>query len=471
MANLNLYYLHFNNYYNRIIKKFDALSDYLTDPYYDGCITENAAFNPNDSVETVQIVNKADFTYDYMIAATTTNIVSRWFVMEAKRKRNGQYELKLRRDMFADSYNEIKNAPAFIEKGTLYNTDPFIFNKEDLTVNQIKKSETLLKDKTGCPWIVGYLANGTTISETSVSYQNPIAYANKSAFDTLWNSYKSTGSISYPYGSPGVILNNYKLDTQIYVDTGTTPNRYRRFDINENGNLYIGTTGGVPTGINVTPANVSNAANEYKDLIIDNLSDLKTAINTSSNIRPSSDLNSLMEYNNKIIYDGDTNKYYKVELTITEGSTYNDYFTISGTQLSPSVISELVDISTANQYVTITGSDNEKYSYRLELQNVTWVTSNLIEVSGEDVKYKITNSANHLEDAPYIMFALPYGECTISYLSGGVYTDLDISETFAKNTSLAIANSIIFDNNTIKNCFNITLSPLIFIAEFNTMKK
>lgn len=444
MAELNLYYLHFNNYYNRIIKKFDTLSEYLVDPYYDGCVTENAAFNPNDSVDTVQIVNKADFTYDYMVAATTTNIVSRWYVMEAKRKRNGQYELKLRRDMFADSYNEIKNAPAFIEKGTLYDTDPFIFNNEDLTVNQIKKSETLLKDKTGCPWIVGYLANGTTISETSVSYQNPIAYANKSAFDTLWNSYKSTNlSITYPYGNPGIILNGYNLVTKIVVDTGATPNRYRRFNINENGNIYIETTGSVGTGLNVTQANVSNAANEYKDLIIDNLSDLKTAINTSCNIRPSSDLNSLMEYNNKIIYDGNENKYYKVELNITEGSTYNDYFEIYGTQLSPSVISELVDISTDNQYVTITGSDNEKYSYALELRNVTWVTSNLIEVSGENVKYKITNSANHLEDAPYIMFALPYGECTISYLSGGVYTDLDISETFAKNTSLAIANSII----------------------------
>ena len=66
---MDLYYLHFNNYYNRIVKKFDTLAEYLVSPYYDGTMTQNAAFNPNDSVETVQIANNAVGDYDYMIAA------------------------------------------------------------------------------------------------------------------------------------------------------------------------------------------------------------------------------------------------------------------------------------------------------------------------------------------------------------------------------------------------------------------
>lgn len=60
--------------------------------------------------------------------------------------------------MVADHYDELLNAPMYIEKATITDVnDPAIFNTEGLTLNQIKKSETLLKDETNCPWIVGYI--------------------------------------------------------------------------------------------------------------------------------------------------------------------------------------------------------------------------------------------------------------------------------------------------------------------------
>ena len=46
----------------------------------------------------------------------------------------------------------------FIEKATLDPDNPLIFNSENMSYNQIKQSETLLKDGTECAWIVGYMA-------------------------------------------------------------------------------------------------------------------------------------------------------------------------------------------------------------------------------------------------------------------------------------------------------------------------
>lgn len=52
---MNLYLLHYNNYYNRIVKKEETLSDYL--PYQIGETIENINFIPNDFINTEQIVN------------------------------------------------------------------------------------------------------------------------------------------------------------------------------------------------------------------------------------------------------------------------------------------------------------------------------------------------------------------------------------------------------------------------------
>lgn len=86
-------------------------------------------------------------------------IVSRWFIIESVRDRAGQYTLTLHRDLVADHYDELVNAPMFIEKATLPDSDPAIYNNENISVNQIKKSEDLLKDETNCPWIVGYMSS------------------------------------------------------------------------------------------------------------------------------------------------------------------------------------------------------------------------------------------------------------------------------------------------------------------------
>lgn len=172
----------FNNYFNRIIKRYNTLDEYIShsESHYDFA---NINFNPNDGITTTQILGsenqkdaggpelvplawEKDGNPDYIIAyeteqvgiATVQVIRSRWFIVESVRTRNGQYSLKLKRDSIADHLETLLSAPAFIKKGTVSDDNPLIVNSEGITVNQIKSGETLLKDKTGSAWIVGYMA-------------------------------------------------------------------------------------------------------------------------------------------------------------------------------------------------------------------------------------------------------------------------------------------------------------------------
>ena len=157
-----VYLLQFNNYFNRTIKgPYGRVDDYT----YNGAtivgrITNMSLWNPNDGIETT-ITSTLGLTAvpDYCVVEDGSAIVQRWFVIEAKRLQGQQYRLTLRRDVIADNYTEImSNTENYVERGWCDVSNPAIYNAEPLTFNQIKKSQTLLGDRTGTPWIVGYLA-------------------------------------------------------------------------------------------------------------------------------------------------------------------------------------------------------------------------------------------------------------------------------------------------------------------------
>ena len=160
-----IYLLKYNNYYNRIVKKEDTLGAYLTQDYLLDTF-ENINFVPADGVDTTLVVKHVGPNPDYLIVADGNDIESRWFVVESDIIRGGQYKLTLHRDVIVDSYDLVVNAPCFIEKATLSN-NPFIFNGEDMTFNQIKQAETPLKDETGCAWVVGYIPKDSFTGEQS----------------------------------------------------------------------------------------------------------------------------------------------------------------------------------------------------------------------------------------------------------------------------------------------------------------
>lgn len=190
MALNTLYLLQYNNYYNRIVKKENTLDDYLAYAIESISATN---FNPADGIHTSHVLNiVGNAIPDYIIEADNeNNIISRWFVIEANRNLSNQYHTRLRRDVCVDFYDELVSAEAFIERGTLEAGDPFIYNPEAVSFNQIKTSETLLKDESGCAWVVGYLDSGASdISATALF--SPSVYETKSTLAdfTLSNGQK-----------------------------------------------------------------------------------------------------------------------------------------------------------------------------------------------------------------------------------------------------------------------------------------
>lgn len=158
-----VYLLQYNNYFNRTVK---GESYYIIDSYTAngakivGQITNMSLWNPNDGIDTT-ITSALGLTAvpDYCVVCDGINVLQRWYVVEAKRLQGQQYRLTLRRDVIADNYTTImSNTENYVERGWCDVANPAIYNAEPLTFNQIKKSQTLLGDRTGTPWIVGYLA-------------------------------------------------------------------------------------------------------------------------------------------------------------------------------------------------------------------------------------------------------------------------------------------------------------------------
>ena len=168
----------FNNYFNRkVLYGISTLDDYtsLSTAYE---IFDTINFNPNDNVSTEIILNyfKTDLSPNYCLVLedASTTLVSRWYVIETSRTRNGQYKLKLKRDLLVDYFTSIQNAPIYIHRAYIDDTDPFIFNSEGMSFNQIKSGETLLKDKTKMAWIIAYISSSATgtITAPLISGQN-----------------------------------------------------------------------------------------------------------------------------------------------------------------------------------------------------------------------------------------------------------------------------------------------------------
>ena len=223
-----VYFLYdFNPYHNRQIKRFATLSEYLAAAgnYFTQQHTQN--FSYNDGVDTsIQMRIEGTTTVtnsmnpDYALIYDSTNLVieSRWFILDATKELDKSYTFTLHRDTVADSYDDVITAPAYIQKATLNPSDPFIFNQENITVNRIKKSETLLKDKSNCAWVVGYCAPDIADKTITITPQRDADYVynTSTAFQSDFAQYayckfaNNGGDANLPTSEP----------TKNYIDTG-----------------------------------------------------------------------------------------------------------------------------------------------------------------------------------------------------------------------------------------------------------
>ena len=168
-----LFYLQgFNNCFNRQVKKPGATK---VEDYTDWVIKTAGpcSFNTNDSITTSITANLADtLEPDYvLVSEDNINVSSRWFVIEKKRNLSGQYEVSLKRDLFADFWDDISGSPCYIEKATLSIDNPLIYNSENQSFNKIKTSETLLMDSTKTPWLCIYFNRNNTEGQAQEAKQ------------------------------------------------------------------------------------------------------------------------------------------------------------------------------------------------------------------------------------------------------------------------------------------------------------
>ena len=445
---MNLYILKYNNYYNRTIKKEDSLTDYLQ--YQLGNVIQGVSFNPGDGIATQQVVNLSeDQIGDYLLAVNEYNeIDSRWFILDCRRERTGQYTLTLRRDLITDNYNTVTNAPCFIEKATLDDSDPMIYNSEDMTFNQIKTSETQLKDETGCPWIVGYIASGQEL-EVNIPFNTPITTQVQNISEYEYYKYSNlSDNTNYYISSPNNIIYGFS--------GGYNPfSRYQGycFAVNESGpqptgvilrtqwatytsGFYIaGSQNGTiidpagpifkygwdyppyPTG-QLTFTTLINSHEEYSTIwnslqssISSQLSDIKELLPYYIDLHTEQEINDFLNQNGAIIYEQSTGKYYRVAVNNSPVTRTIDYSITSG-----NLFNLFSQITSNTPYFTGTPGNA---SYVVRIVAPTYSIT-LTEDTTLGSKLTMTTSRYSLSDAPYDMFCIPYSDDLKIYKNGAL---------------------------------------------------
>lgn len=415
-----LYFLQFNNYYNRTVKVYSTLDDYLD---YNVYTQQGFNFVPGDNVTTTLPavpVNQAneDLTADYLLVVDNGAISSRWYIMDSTRLLNSTWKFNLRRDLVADRLGCL-DWPCFVTKGIVDDQDPAIFNNEGLSYNQIKVKEQLLKDASGCQWLVGYYARKTGETTTnlegdSVDYSTNITYTVNSIANWPYYTYTTNDFI----GVPSSIKYNVRVNK---LPQGSISTFY--FTDLDNGTIghYLGNP---CTGPAQYTYNSDSAVDAAVTAIKESYGTIRNAAKTQANFHEASEVSSLLSQTGAIIFDSAANKYYQVTAINSYPATTTNYAV--GT--TGTLYETLNGCFTSSGFTTITGTAQFNYSvygaprYRIELTE--------IKLEGT-YKYDIPAVRRFTYDAPYDVFAIPYGNFT--------FNGVNCSTTAAMSAAMGIA--------------------------------
>ena len=437
---MHIYYLKYNNYYNRKFKREASLPDYLT---YEVARTENLAlWNPADGVET-SIVANIDIPFgaaqpDYAVLQGDTvddYINSRWFIMEMVQLRKGQYRVSLRRDVIADCIEVLENTTNFLaQRGFVEQNNKLVLQPEDINVNRIKTKETPIKDETGVPWLVGYLNRGYAGEAFSGDMKiTPIkTYANLQEFeyhdyiDNWFNGYTSDESTwftlywwkSVPFGK---WIRSWNIGADGVKQNSDFKQLYELGYCNKNGIAYD-----FPSFDLVK--NAFNSKTWIKD------------VKDGLNIKTLDETNALIAFDNAIIQIGDI--LYKVHVK-SEQHNYEQSISRLKAQTTANTIRSICT-SVLDGTLENTALENALYTfhssgirYKVELEKLS---------SEEGFNFTIPAARPHLNDAPYDMFAIPYGE----------YNGVGSKEVAMKTASTIMAKLNVGENT---NLYDIQLLP------------
>lgn len=438
---MDLYFLKYNNYFNRTYKKEKQLISYLE--YEVGRVEDCELWNPNDGVYTEQDL---EYEYemgkvfpDYMIAAVGSEIESRWFVLDGKRLSNGMYHMSLRRDIIADEIDKILESPLYIQRALLPENNTLIYNGENISVNQIKTKETLIKDNSGVAWIVGYLnrsvqskeITGALDIEPNATYNSLSAWTDYQYVNNWFNGYTADSNNWFTlYWSK---VNANPLAPDWWVRSWDIKLGYIKQNSDSQNRIRLGWV--------YTPSDRFPSTNLVTDAFTQSTSWIDD-IRTNFGIKSETDTQNLVGLDDSIVYIKDINKYYKVKL-ISESITYEE--TLNATEakteatqiynICSNVLGGNLNNTAGQEPVYTFHSSGTRYKLQLE------------EISTEKgFKYTIPASRPHLDDAPYDMFAIPYG----------TYSGLGDKTIAIKAANAAIAE---FNVNAGSELYDVQLLP------------
>lgn len=422
----------YNNYYNRQLKIADNYVDIDPHPYFE----EGIYFNFADGVNTTQVVDDLVEDKDYCILyelGGLASLHSRWFIIDAEYQLNGQTVLTLRRDLFADFAPQILYAKAFIEKGWLQANNNLIFNTEQMTFNQVKKEEVLLKDSTNIPWIVGYysdpkegtISGSASLPNTEYDFSIDVNYA-----DWVYKGEKTVqplpDTVEYRFFIISSATTEYTLRKGVNGDVVNTVNK---------------SNAGKKNWLVLSPSTSVNEIQKglYHVLHRDDYYKYLLQEDGVSNITAQD----LLSFNNKVIKFNDG--VYKISVYPIGGNVKNASANV-GKNLSTTMLSDMRSIftdKTLNPY-------NSMYSwleYSYQAQN--------FRVQGEKVNtgtytYSISRDHYTLSDAPYSMLCMPYGSLTVYEGNTAIRTDKDIQLLVA--TEMAKADGQVYDIQILPYC-------------------
>ena len=418
----------YNNYYNRIIKVGSYIS-YIDQTFL------NVNFNPNDGLNTEQIVNWSNsWTPDYMLEEDDNgNIVSRWFVLDWQRVRGKQYRAKLKGDLIADNYTNVLECPMIINKGMVNYDNPLVFNNEGMSFNEIKQQEIPLTDnRNNFPYIVVYCAKNAEV-KTGITV--------KADFTT-----KADIEINQPlansiYNPDTYSGKSHKVNLELYFENLRGTLKEINYNASSDGNrsIRVAGTGTVYPYLSTAEAelNLSDVFNSLNAGL--SMSDLLSAVrltefNTIS-VETETAFNNIISKGSAVLRDSE-GAYYRISINKTEKSGESKWL-----KPTDGSVYNFLNTAMTNIYPTWRSNAGESVpgiiSHPFKLDN-NYYEYQVIATPMEDLDFTVSFDPTGkvtTEDSECNIMLFPYGD-VVTWRNGIKLRNID------KDVQLAIARSI-----------------------------
>ena len=425
----DIYIIAWTSYPSRKVRRMETVQQYGENADDIWCLAEDYNFNENDGVSATAVFNDNPETTDQfhgnylLVCDKQKNILSRWFVMRVERTTlwdGNQCRVWLRRDVVADMLQTALNASSFIEKGKITsNSNPLIWNKEDVTLNRIKRSESLIKDETGIQWLVGYVPQDAFSDDaeeartvecevvSASSIPSSLRFASwadcpLSPYRNKTLSKRSSAEVSVFWRAHGA--NPYAVGSDLSVTS--------KISLSESGpdsswayseDLSMPASASFNNAFNhLSPSSTKDQLDSFFSKKVSANVSKSNAINLSTQEAgatpvSASELEAVSAYDGKVIYIEDEQKAYRVSLSANGAKTARLSLNGSGGSYLNSSLAKP------------DGGSWDALSFSLSYSSSYLSVE---ETSLSKIKCVLTKASvrTHLKDAPYDMFAIPYAD-------------------------------------------------------------